>query len=117
MGRRGTRVAGEEEGGRRQGCSYMRTGSKAISATPAIGTAGREDRLRPARSKPNVKPSSPRCSGVEEHECDKCKTGQRRDRRLGNGNRAGSPCPGDLELKAVFVRLHGIRWRRQPPCP
>ena len=57
-----------------------------------------------------------RCSEVEEHECGKRQTDQGRHRRLGNGDRAGGPRPGHLELKTVFRRLDRIRRRAEQPC-
>ena len=92
------------------------TGSKAISAMPAIGTGARPGRWRPVRSRPNGSGWFPRCSGVEAHECDERKTDQGRNRRLGNRDRAGSPCPGHLEIKTVLRRLDRIRRRAEQPC-
>ena len=45
-----------------------------------------------------------------------CETDQGRDRRLGNGDRAGSPCPGHFAIEIVFRRLDRIRRRAEQPC-
>ena len=100
----------------RRGSMPICIASKAMLPTPVIGTARPENRLRPVRSKPNGSGWFRRCSGVETHECDNLETDQGRHRRLGNGDRAGSPCPGHLELKAVLRRLDGIRRRAEQPC-
>ena len=93
------------------------TGSRAISAMPAIGTGGPANRLRPVRSKPNGSGWCRRCSRRRKSmSAANQQTDQGRHRRLGNGDRAGSPCPGHLELKAVFRRLDRIRRRAEQPC-
>ena len=78
--------------------------------------AGRQTGREPIPSRSNGSGSFPSCSEQEEHERGKRQTDQGRHRRLGNGDRAGSPCPGHLELKAVFRRLDRIRRRAEQPC-
>ena len=94
------------------------TGSKAISAMPATGTGRRASRSRRILWKPNGSGSCPRCSGVEKHErgSQTGKTDQGRNRRLGSRDRARSPRPGHLEIKAVLGRLDRIRRRAEHPC-
>src|SRR4029077_9531674 len=82
------------------------TVSKAILAMPAIGTGRLISRLGATLSKPNGSGSFQRCCGlVGEHERDKSKTDKRRYRRMGDGDWAGGPCPGHLQLKIVFRRF------------
>ena len=45
----------------------------------------------------------------------KNKLHQGRDRRLGNRDRHGGPCPGPVQVQAVFRRLDRIRRRAQQP--
>ncbi len=46
---------------------------------------------------------------------DKIQDPQGRDRRVGNRDRHGGPCPGPLPVQAVLGRLHRIRRRAQQP--
>src|SRR5262249_44829718 len=50
-----------------------------------------------------------------EHSGD-TQTDQWRDRRLGGCDRAGSPCPSELEIKVVFGRPDRLRGRTELAC-
>ena len=118
MGRGAQDRPGRRHGATPPGCMPICIASKAISAMPATGTGRRASRWQRILWKPNGSGSCPRCSGVEKHErvSQTGQTDQGRHRRLGNGDRAGSPCPGHLERKAVLGRLDRIRRRAEHPC-